>query len=122
MSIGLKRDLDKQRVLQNTGEPEPKKLKPEPISTDLHYACETNNLDTVIEYSDEGEDLEGRNWRNDTPLISAAKNNALDTVEWLLENNVSLERGGWCYETPLIAASTENNMEIVKLLLDEDAG
>ena len=88
---------------------------------DLHRAAEENRRDIVRELINRGDDVNGRDDSNATPLFPAAFSNSLHVAILLIENGAdvnALDDGSW---SPLVLASHFGSVEVAMLLVRNGA-
>ena len=87
----------------------------------LHRAAEENRPDIARALVNRGDDVNGRDDSNATPLFPAAFSNSLQVAILLIENGAdvnALDNGSW---SPLLLASHFDSVEVAMLLVRNGA-
>lgn len=84
----------------------------------LHSAVRGNNTDIAEFLIDNGADVNGVNWKKDTPLHICSK---INTVQLLIKKGANINARNESGETPLYEAICHNRVEIAEVLIDNGA-
>ncbi|CAG8435088.1 2929_t:CDS:1 [Ambispora gerdemannii] len=89
--------------------------------TNLHIACQQNNLEAVKDLIDRGADINAQDNSDWTPLHEAAYAGHIEIVDYLLENGARVNAVDQEGDTPLHDACYQEHSKVVKLLLEYGA-
>ncbi|CAG8438172.1 572_t:CDS:2 [Ambispora leptoticha] len=89
--------------------------------TNLHIACQQNNLEAVKDLISRGADINAQDNSDWTPLHEAAYAGHIEIVDYLLENGARVNAVDQEGDTPLHDACYQEHSKVVKLLLEYGA-
>lgn len=86
----------------------------------LVEAAKQGLIDTVKDLLNDGADINGVSFNNESALIAATAEGHITTVSYLIQLNADVNANNWYGETPLMLAAENGNDDILLLLLQAE--
>ncbi|UKS27051.1 ankyrin repeat domain-containing protein [Paenibacillus sp. HWE-109] len=87
----------------------------------LFRAAESGDTDTVLQWIQNGADINMRDTLGRTPILAATHGNKVETVKALIEAGADINLQDHKRDNPLLYAGAQGMLEIVQLMIDAGA-